>query len=74
MKLCTPLFIKTVFKKGKRKVQGVPQSQAAALPTHQEEGETDKTKQVQIVQTSEKSKRYIIHVFNENRGNIISVS
>ena len=32
-------------KKGKRKVQGVPQSQAAALPGHQKEEETDKTKQ-----------------------------
>ena len=31
-------------KKGKRKVQGVPQSQTAALPRHQEEAETDKTK------------------------------
>ena len=28
-------------KKGKRKVQGVPQSQAAALPRPQEEEETD---------------------------------
>ena len=32
------------MKKGKRKVQGVPQSQTAALPRHQEEEETDKTK------------------------------
>ena len=31
-------------KKSKRKVQGVPQSQTAALPRHQEEEETDKTK------------------------------
>ena len=31
-------------KKGKRKVQGVPQSQAATHPTHEEEEETDKTK------------------------------
>ena len=30
-------------KQGKRKVQGVPQSQAAVLPRHQEEEETDKT-------------------------------
>ena len=30
------------FKKGKRKVQGVPQSQTAALPRPQEEEETDK--------------------------------
>ena len=41
-------------KKGKRKVQWVPQSQAAALPRHQEEEETDKTKQAQIEQTFEK--------------------
>ena len=33
------------FKKGKRKVQGVPQSQTAALPRPQEEEETDKSKQ-----------------------------
>ena len=37
--------------KGKRKFQGVPQSQAAALPRHQREEETDKTKQTQIEQT-----------------------
>ena len=30
-------------KKGKRKVRGMPQSQTAALPRHQEEEETDKT-------------------------------
>ena len=29
------------MKKGKRKVQGVPQSQAAALPRHQEADGTD---------------------------------
>ena len=40
--------------KGKRKVQGVPQSQTAALPRHQEEEETDKSKQAQIEQTYEK--------------------
>ena len=38
----------------KPKVQGVPQSQTAALPRHQEEEETDKTKQAQIKQTYEK--------------------
>ena len=43
-----------IQKKGKRKVQGVPQSQTAALPRHQEEEETDKTKQAQIEQTYEK--------------------
>ena len=41
-------------KKGKRKVQGVPQSQTAALPRRQEEEETDKSKQAQTEQTYEK--------------------
>ena len=41
-------------KKGKRNVQGVPQSQTAALPRPQEEEETDKSKQTQIEQTYEK--------------------
>ena len=39
---------------GKRKVQGVPQSQTAAYLRHQEKGGTDKTKQAQIEQTHEK--------------------
>ena len=39
---------KNMGKKGKRKVQGVQQSQTAALPRQQEEEETDKTKQAQI--------------------------
>ena len=42
-----------LLKKGKRKVQGVPQSQAAALPRHQEEEDTGKTKQAEIEQTYE---------------------
>ena len=42
--------------KGKRKVQGVSQSQTAALPRHQEEEETHKTKQPPIGQTYEKHK------------------
>ena len=41
-------------KKGKRKVQGMPQSQTAALPRPQEEEETDKSKQAQTEQTYEK--------------------
>ena len=41
----------TYENKGKKKVQGVPQSQTAALPRHQEEEETDKSKQAQIEQT-----------------------
>ena len=52
MQLTTP-------KKGKRKVQRVPQSQAAALPRHQREEETDKTKQAQIEQTYEKHQDYL---------------
>ena len=42
------------MKKGKRKVQVVPQSQTTALPRHQEKEETDKSKQAQIDQTYEK--------------------
>ena len=41
-------------KEGKRKVQEVPQSYAAAHPRHEEEEETDKSKQAQIKQTYEK--------------------
>ena len=40
-----------VCKKGKRKVQGVPQSQTAVLPRPQDEEETDKSKQAQTEQT-----------------------
>ena len=42
------------MKKGNRKVQGVPQSQTAALPRPQEEEETDKSKQAQTEQKYEK--------------------
>ena len=41
-------------KKCNRKVQGVPQSQTAALSRPQEEEETDKSKQAQTEQTYEK--------------------
>ena len=44
----------TMKKKRLREVQGVPQSQTAALPRHQEEEETNKSKQAQIEQTYEK--------------------
>ena len=47
-------MLSCVQKKGKRKVQGGLQSQTAALPRHQEEEETDKTKQAQIEQTYKK--------------------
>ena len=43
-------------KKGKRKIQGVPQSQTAALLRPQEEEETNKSKQAQTKQTYEKHK------------------
>ena len=46
--------LSALCQKGKRKVQGVPQSQTAAHPQHEEEEETDKTKQAQIEQTYEK--------------------
>ena len=51
--LISNIYRKNNFKKSKRKVLGVPQSQAAVLPRHQE-GETVKTKQAQIEQTYEK--------------------
>ena len=38
-------------------VQGVPRSQAAARPRHQEEEETDKTKEAQIEQNVRKALR-----------------
>ena len=41
MYLCQQNIIYT--KKGKRKVQGVPQSQTVAIPRHQGEEETDKS-------------------------------
>ena len=44
-----------IAKKGKRKVQGVPQSQTAALLRPQEEEETDKSKQAQTEQKYEKN-------------------
>ena len=47
-------YIILYSKKGKRKVQGVPQSQTAALPRPQEEEETDKSKEAQTEQTYEK--------------------
>ena len=53
----SPIFVilcVLCFQKGKRKVQEVPQSQTEALPRHQEEEETDKSKQAQIEQTYEK--------------------
>ena len=50
------MTLTTVIKKGKRKVQGVPQSQIAAFPRPQEEEETDKSEQAQIEQTTKSTK------------------
>ena len=50
----TPMLRTKFQKRVREKVQGVPQSQTAALPRHQEEEETDKAKQAQIEQTYEK--------------------
>ena len=48
----------TSHRKGNRKVQGVPQSQTAAFPRHQENEETDKTKQAQIKQMVRKALKF----------------
>ena len=48
------VWLLSTWKNHNRKVHGVPQSQTAALPRHQEEEETDKSKQAQIEQTYEK--------------------
>ena len=48
------VWVQIFNKKGKRKVQGVPQSQTAALFRPQEEEETDKSKQAQTEKTYEK--------------------
>ena len=55
-------------KKDKRKVQEVPQSQTAALSRHQEEEETDKSKQAKIEQTYEKHL-----MFNRNHYCLIKI-
>ena len=43
-------------KKGKKKIQGVPQSQAAAHSRYEEKEETDKTKQAQIKKRTKSTK------------------
>ena len=48
------IFFNSGGQKKVREVQGMPQSQTAALPRPQEEVETDKSKQSQIEQTYEK--------------------
>ena len=42
------------YRKGRRNVQGEPQSRPSVFPRHQEEEEIDNTKQGQIEQTYEK--------------------
>ena len=53
---CIAILYTTLYKKGKRKVQGVLQSQTEALPRPQEEEETDKSKQARPEQTYESTK------------------
>ena len=73
---CSPLdfspnarpLIKMLEEKGKRKVQGMPQSQTAARSRHQEEEETDKTKQAQIEQTYKQSKIKSLFPKRDNRN------
>ena len=57
-----------IVNKGKRKVQGMPQSQTAALPRHQKEEETDKTKQAQIEKKPHTKRTKISSLFPK-RGN-----
>ena len=47
---------KTLKTLKKVREKGVPQSQTAALPRHQEEEETDKSKQAQIEQRTKSTK------------------
>ena len=61
-----------IVKKGKRKVQGVPQSQTAALPRPQEEEETDKSKQAQIEQTYENHLRPDTTACNQRGKQVIN--
>ena len=49
-----PTEVSIPITKKVREVQGVPQSQTAALPRPHEEEETDKSKQAQTEQTYEK--------------------
>ena len=49
-------YLQTITKKGKRKVQGVPQSQTTALPRHQEEEETDNSKKHKSIKCTKSTK------------------
>ena len=48
-----------------KKVKGVPQSQTAALPRHQEKEETDKTKPAQIEQAYKATPRLVLSSLSE---------
>ena len=60
------LSVANITKKGKRKVQGVPQSQTAALPRPKKEEKTDKSKQAQ---TNKRTKSTKISSLFTKRGN-----
>ena len=55
-------------KNGKRKVQGVPQSQTAALPRHQEEEETDKSNKHKSIKHTKSTKISSLFPMRGNRN------
>ena len=57
--MCDKVLTGTVEKKGKRKVHGVPQSQAAALPRHPEEEETVKKTKKKKTSTNQTNVRKV---------------
>ena len=59
-------WIWLIGKKGQRKVQGVPQSQTAALPRHQEKEETEKPNEHK---SSKRTKSTKISYLFPKRGN-----
>ena len=59
-------YIYFAKKISKRKIQGVPQSQTAGFPRHQEEEETDKTKQAE---SNKRTKSTKISSLFPKRGN-----
>ena len=57
------------FKKVREKVQRVPQLQVAALPRHQGDEETDKSKQAQVEQTYDKNTKISSHFPKQGNRN-----
>ena len=61
-------------KKGKRKVQGMQQSQTAALPRHQEEEETNKSKQALNLGIQHRRLKIYLICSNDGRRLIFDLS